>query len=169
MGALQNALVAAPILVLNRVSGADLGSIFLNRGNLKLGLGIGALVFFFLAPASFMFAAQRFSSAELLMAAVVWGLVFSVANSFMEELWLRGIFLKRRVVPLGGDLDGIDGLIHISELSWSHVNHPSEVLNAASIAGLLLTTECVVVERKEEKATPAGAGGGMGGGMGGMY
>ncbi len=27
------------------------------------------------------------------------------------------------------DLDGIDGLIHISELSWSHVNHPSELLN----------------------------------------
>jgi small subunit ribosomal protein S1 len=27
------------------------------------------------------------------------------------------------------DLNGIDGLIHISELSWSHVNHPSEILN----------------------------------------
>ncbi len=26
------------------------------------------------------------------------------------------------------DLEGIDGLIHISELSWSHVNHPSEVV-----------------------------------------
>ena len=26
------------------------------------------------------------------------------------------------------DLDGMDGLIHISELSWSHVNHPSELL-----------------------------------------
>ncbi|MDQ2676141.1 MAG: 30S ribosomal protein S1 [Actinomycetota bacterium] len=26
------------------------------------------------------------------------------------------------------DLEGIDGLIHISELSWSHVNHPGEVL-----------------------------------------
>jgi len=26
------------------------------------------------------------------------------------------------------DLDGIDGLIHISELSWSHVNHPTEVV-----------------------------------------
>ena len=26
------------------------------------------------------------------------------------------------------DLNGIDGLIHISELSWSHVNHPSEVV-----------------------------------------
>jgi chaperonin GroEL len=35
--------------------------------------------------------------------------------------------------------------------------------NAASIAGLLLTTECVVVERKEEKAAAASPGGGMGG------
>ena len=34
------------------------------------------------------------------------------------------------VVDFGAfvDLDGIDGLIHISELSWSHVRHPSEVL-----------------------------------------
>jgi len=38
--------------------------------------------------------------------------------------------------------------------------------NAASIAGLLLTTECVVVERKEEKPAQAAPGGG---GMGGMY
>jgi chaperonin GroEL len=39
--------------------------------------------------------------------------------------------------------------------------------NAASIAGLLLTTEAVVVERPEEDK--GGAGGGMPGGMGGMY
>ncbi len=38
--------------------------------------------------------------------------------------------------------------------------------NAASIAGLLLTTECVVVEKKEEKPAPSGP---PGGGMGGMY
>src|SRR5881409_2335679 len=31
------------------------------------------------------------------------------------------------------DLDGIDGLIHISELSWSHVNHPSEILNIGDV------------------------------------
>jgi len=39
--------------------------------------------------------------------------------------------------------------------------------NAASIAGLLLTTECVVVEKKEDK--PAAGGPPGGGGMGGMY
>jgi len=36
--------------------------------------------------------------------------------------------------------------------------------NAASIAGLLLTTECVVVEKKEEEKAPS-----VPGGMGGMY
>jgi chaperonin GroEL len=39
--------------------------------------------------------------------------------------------------------------------------------NAASVAGLLLTTECVVVEKKEEEKMPPMPGGG--GGMGGMY
>ncbi|MDR2980170.1 MAG: chaperonin GroEL [Bacteroidales bacterium] len=39
--------------------------------------------------------------------------------------------------------------------------------NAASIAGMLLTTECVLAEIKEE--TPAPPMGGMGGGMPGMY
>jgi membrane protease YdiL (CAAX protease family) len=97
-------LKVIPILILVMLSGAGLGSVYLKRGNLKLGLGVGFLVFFFLAPASFMFAAQRFSSTNTLIAAVVWGLVFSIANAFMEELWLRGIFLKQfeQVIGLNG-------------------------------------------------------------------
>ncbi len=39
--------------------------------------------------------------------------------------------------------------------------------NAASIAGMLLTTECVIAEKKEDKPAPAAPMGGMGG-MGGM-
>jgi chaperonin GroEL len=42
----------------------------------------------------------------------------------------------------------------------------SALQNAASVAGLLLTTECVVVERKEDEKMPAMP---PGGGMGGMY
>jgi len=44
--------------------------------------------------------------------------------------------------------------------------------NAASIAGLMLTTEALVADIKEDDKKGAGAGGGMpggGGGMGGMY
>ncbi len=46
----------------------------------------------------------------------------------------KGMHLKGKVssiVDFGAfvDLGGIDGLVHISELSWSHVNHPSEVVH----------------------------------------
>ena len=46
----------------------------------------------------------------------------------------KGMRLKGTVssiVDFGAfvDLGGIDGLVHISELSWNHVNHPSEVVH----------------------------------------
>jgi small subunit ribosomal protein S1 len=45
------------------------------------------------------------------------------------------------------DLDGIDGLIHISELSWSHVNHPSEVL----AIGDLVRVKVLDVDRQRQR------------------
>ena len=88
-------LIVVPILLLTKLSGADMGSIFLKRGNLKLGLGIGGLVFVNFTTSALMFYAPRFRSLELLGAAIMWGLLFSFANGFMEELWLRGILLRR--------------------------------------------------------------------------
>jgi chaperonin GroEL len=43
------------------------------------------------------------------------------------------------------------------------------LINASSIAGLMLTTEALVSEIKEDEKAPAGGPAGMGGGMGGMY
>ena len=40
--------------------------------------------------------------------------------------------------------------------------------NAASIAGMMLTTECVIADVEDESAAPAMPAGGMGGGMPGM-
>ncbi len=45
------------------------------------------------------------------------------------------------------DLNGIDGLIHISELSWSHVNHPSEVLNI----GQEVTVKVLDIDRERQR------------------
>ena len=43
------------------------------------------------------------------------------------------------------------------------------LLNASSIAGLMLTTQALVSEIKEEEKQSAGGGPGGPGGMGGMY
>jgi chaperonin GroEL len=43
------------------------------------------------------------------------------------------------------------------------------LVNASSIAGLMLTTEALVSEIKEDEKPAAGGAGGPGGGMGGMY
>jgi membrane protease YdiL (CAAX protease family) len=94
-------MIVVPILLLTRLSGADLGSLYLRRGNLRWGLSIGVLVLFNFAASAFLFFAARYSSADSLGAAVLWGLIFSFANGFMEELWMRGVFLKRLEPLLG--------------------------------------------------------------------
>lgn len=54
------------------------------------------------------------------------------AENFLETL-TEGDVLSGRVTSLCGfgafvDLGGLEGFIHISELSWGRVNHPSDVL-----------------------------------------
>jgi small subunit ribosomal protein S1 len=52
-----------------------------------------------------------------------------ILDNLQPGLVVEGVISN--IVDFGAfvDLNGIDGLIHISELSWSHVNHPSEILN----------------------------------------
>jgi small subunit ribosomal protein S1 len=45
------------------------------------------------------------------------------------------------------DLEGIDGLIHISELSWNHVDHPSEVVQV----GEEVEVKVLEVDRDRER------------------
>jgi len=47
------------------------------------------------------------------------------------------------------DLGGVDGLIHISELSWSHVDHPSEVL----AVGQEIDVEILDVDLERERVS----------------
>ena len=52
----------------------------------------------------------------------------AILSKLSKGMRLKGVVSS--IVDFGAfvDLGGIDGLIHISELSWSHVNHPSEVV-----------------------------------------
>ncbi len=93
----------AIILVLNRLGGGTLGAIFIRRGNLRVALLAGGLVLVNFATAALMAMALSgtLASLDALGPLLLWGLVFSLANGFMEELWFRGIFLGK-LQPLIG-------------------------------------------------------------------
>ena len=47
------------------------------------------------------------------------------------------------------DLGGVDGLVHVSELSWKHIDHPSEVVNV----GDEVTVEVLDVDMDRERVS----------------
>src|SRR5436190_1865442 len=47
------------------------------------------------------------------------------------------------------DLGGVDGLVHVSELSWKHIDHPSEVVEV----GQEVTVEVLDVDMERERVS----------------
>ncbi|HSN11510.1 MAG TPA: 30S ribosomal protein S1 [Propionibacteriaceae bacterium] len=47
------------------------------------------------------------------------------------------------------DLGGVDGLVHVSELSWKHIDHPSEVVEV----GMPVTVEVLDVDMDRERVS----------------
>ena len=98
----ETLLIVIPILVLTLVSGADLGSIFLKIGNQnrKWGFGVGGLVLVNFFTSVLIFFGTGYELPKL-GSAIVWGFVFSICNAFSEELWIRGLFLKKQAPLIG--------------------------------------------------------------------
>lgn len=105
--------VALSILLLTRLAGNDLGSIFLKKGNLRWGLRFGLISFGIFAGIFVVIAVLQSNAPSsegitatgvplaAIVAAIPWIIVFIFTNSLMEELWFRGIFL-RKLSPLLG-------------------------------------------------------------------
>jgi membrane protease YdiL (CAAX protease family) len=143
-------LVVGTIVVLIKVSGADLGSLLLKRGDLRWGLGVGALVLFNMITAALIFYGTDYSPEEL-GSAVRWGLVFAFSNSLLEELWFRGLFLKR-LEPLLG----VTGSILLTSV-WFAVLHtfavaymPAAVVPIFVINTLTLGLACGILMVKTD-------------------
>ncbi len=98
-------------------------------------------------------------------------------RQIVENAGMEGSVVVQKVIEGKEDFGFNARIDKYENLSESGVVDPTKVTrvaleNAASIAGMLLTTECVVSEHKED--SPAAPqmppmGGGMPGGMGGMY
>jgi len=91
-------VVVSVIVILNFLSGGNLGSIYIQKGNLKLGLIIGLVVFFVFAvgaiPMASLFKAHNLSLSRIIPWAP-WILIYVLANGTMEELMFRGLFLRK--------------------------------------------------------------------------
>ena len=101
----STSIVVGTILILSRVSGNRFGSIFLKKGNLKLGLILGFAGFFFFAltaipAAQYLFQGQNLSI-DKVIAWLPWILPIVLLNGIREELLYRGLFLKKFVPKLG--------------------------------------------------------------------
>lgn len=91
-------VVVSVIIIFNLLSGSNLGSIYIQKGNLKLGLIIGLIAFFIFAagaiPMANLFKAQNLSLARIIPW-IPWVFIFVLANGTMEELLFRGLFLRK--------------------------------------------------------------------------
>ena len=88
----------------------------------------------------------------------------------VENAGIEGSIVVQKVKDGKGDFgfnartDKYENLLKVGVIDPTKVTRVA-LENAASVAGMFLTTECVLVEKKEENP-PMPAGGGMGGGMG---
>ncbi len=125
----STALVAASIIVLTRISGGSMYSIFLAKGRIRLGLLVGLigfLVFFALSipGADLLFQGQNLTITKLL-SWMPWILPIVLANGLREELLYRGVFLRKFEGQLG---KGLSVFLQALIFSLSH-----------SVAGIGLT------------------------------
>lgn len=103
LGKLYETLLAViPILILTLLSGANLRSLYLAKGNInyKWGFGIGALFVINYLTSVLIFFGTGYEMSKL-GSVILWGMVFAFSNSLLEELWVRGIFMKK-LLPLVG-------------------------------------------------------------------
>jgi len=95
-------LVVIPILILTMLSGADLRSLYLAKGNhnYKWGFGIGALLLVNYLTSVLIFFGTGYEFTQL-GSVILWGAIFAFSNSLLEELWARGLFLKKLITLIG--------------------------------------------------------------------
>jgi len=98
-------IIVSVIILLTKISGNSLGSIFLKRGNIKLGIIVGFIGFFIFAitaipVAEYMFQGQNLNL-DKVIAWLPWIIPIVLLNGVREELLYRGLFLKKFEAKLG--------------------------------------------------------------------
>ncbi|MGZ3979406.1 MAG: CPBP family intramembrane glutamic endopeptidase [Flavisolibacter sp.] len=104
-------IVVSVVILFTRISGGRLGSIYIQKGNLKLGLMIGLIAFIICVAGSIPMAGLMFNSGDLpltkILSWIPWVLISVLANAAQEEILFRGLFLRKLQPFLGGLLSNL--------------------------------------------------------------
>ena len=92
-------VIVGVVVLFTRLSGGSLGSIYIQKGRLKLGLIIGVITFLIAAASSIPTAGFLFKGEGLTLAKVLhwtpWILITVLSNGALEEILFRGLFLRK--------------------------------------------------------------------------
>ncbi|MCW3999411.1 MAG: CPBP family intramembrane metalloprotease [Candidatus Bathyarchaeota archaeon] len=123
-------IIITVIVLLTKLSGNPVGSIFLKKGKFRLGVLIGLVGFFVFALTAIPVAQSMFNgqnlSTDRVIAWLPWLIPIVLLNGAREELLYRGLFLKKYEVKLGAKTSN---LLQAIIFSLSH-----------SVAGVMLST-----------------------------
>ena len=95
--------IVIPILVLTLAFGDKLSSLYIQKGRFKLWILIGLSTFVFFISIGLILALQK-NNLQKILSILPWLFAFSALNALMEELWFRGLFLKKFEPFLGNHL-----------------------------------------------------------------
>ena len=125
------------ILVMTLLARQTPGSIFLQTGRLRQGLVFGIVSFISFAALSLLINRGHSEFLQLVIKNIPWLLLFVLANSIMEELWFRAIFLN----PFDS-LVGRTSAIIITALIFglSHINATYEFPGGGFVFGIVVFT-----------------------------
>jgi membrane protease YdiL (CAAX protease family) len=93
--------IVLSILVVHFATGGSRDGLFLQKGNLRFGMTAGLIGFAVFAGIGSLQAMGSSLTLRRVTIALPWILIFIFSNALMEELWFRGLFLKK-LEPLIG-------------------------------------------------------------------
>ena len=126
----ESSLVVSVILLFTVLWGKDLGSLYIKRGRLGLSLFVGVSLLVINTATGIVTGAALGHAGEELMIRLPWALLFSLANGLMEELWFRGLFLRRfaTVVGVAGSIIVTSIVFTVSHAAASYMNPVEAIL-----------------------------------------
>jgi chaperonin GroEL len=144
------------------------------RAAIEEGVVAGGGVALVRARKAVLAVVESLTGDEATGAKTVWDSLTAPCRLIADNAGLEGAVVVPQVEAAKGSMGMNAATGEMVDLVKAGIIDPAKVTraalqNAASIAALVLTTECLVADKPEKKsAMPAGGGGGMGGGMPGM-